>query len=161
MNPVEPSYDSIKTQDASLCWQTFPPQADSSIAATGTSGRCETACFVSAYKYTETTGPTTNPITTFHWHLDRGCAKNEAEMKSGTTPSKDLFGVSITNYACDYRNRGHVKSNTCLKTSIRMFVNVRALMSWNVSNRKCSTIQKFYETQRTFEYVDCSIFVGP
>lgn len=103
-NPAEPTYDSIKTQDTSLCWQTFPPQADSSIAATGTSGRCEAACFVSAYKYKETTGPATNPVTTFHWALTRGCAKSEAELKTGSTPSPDLYGVSITNYACDYKN---------------------------------------------------------
>ena len=103
-NPAEPSYDSIKTQDTSLCWQTFPPQADSSIAATGTSGRCETACFVSAYKYKETTGPATNPVTTFHWALTRGCAKTDAELETGSIPSPDLYGVSITNYVCDYKN---------------------------------------------------------
>ena len=103
-NPSEPSYDSIKEQDTSLCWQTFPPQADSSIPATGTSGRCETSCYVSAYKYKETSGPSTSPVTTFHWHLERGCAKADAPVATGTVSSPDLFSVSITNYACDYKN---------------------------------------------------------
>ena len=63
INPTEPTYDSIKTQDTSLCWETFPPQADSSIPATGTSGRCETSCYVEAYKYRVSTGPSSNPTT--------------------------------------------------------------------------------------------------
>ena len=103
-NPSEPTYDSIKTQDTSLCWQTFKPQADSSIAATGTSGRCETQCFVEAYKYKVASGPTNNPTTTYHWHLERGCKKADSKMKTGTVQSNDLFGVTITNYLCDWKN---------------------------------------------------------
>lgn len=104
LNPSEPTYDSIKTQDTSLCWETFPPQADSSIPATGTSGRCETSCYVEAYKYRVSTGPSSKPITTFHWHLERGCLKADSKTKDGTVQSKDLFGVTITNYLCDWRN---------------------------------------------------------
>ena len=103
-NPSEPTYDSIKSQDTSLCWQTFKPQADSSIAATGTSGRCETQCFVEAYKYKVSSGPTNNPVTTYNWHLERGCKKADSKMKTGTVQSKDLFGVTITNYLCDWKN---------------------------------------------------------
>ena len=51
LDPVEPAYDDIKSKDTSLCWETFEPQTDSSIASTGSSGSCVGNCYVSAYKY--------------------------------------------------------------------------------------------------------------
>ena len=59
--PTEPKYDDVKSEDSSLCWETFEPQADSSVSTTGTSGACAGNCYVSAYKYKETTGTTRNP----------------------------------------------------------------------------------------------------
>ena len=50
-DPVEPKYDNIKDKDTSLCWETFEPQKDTSVSATGTSGSCTGNCYASAYKY--------------------------------------------------------------------------------------------------------------
>ena len=103
-NPAEPLFDEVKSQDTSLCWQTFEPQTDTSVAATGTSGRCETYCYVKAYKYKEQTGTTASPLTNFNWYLERGCAKADADMETGSTPAANLFGVSVSNFVCDYKN---------------------------------------------------------
>ena len=103
-NPSEPTFDEVKTQDTSLCWETFEPQSDTSVAATGTSGRCETMCYVNAYKYKEISGPTNNPTTTYNWYLQRGCLKEGETMKTGSSPSPNLFGVTVSNYVCDYTN---------------------------------------------------------
>ena len=85
----------FQDQDTGLCWQTFEPQSDTSIPATGTSGRCETQCYVKAYKYKETTGSLSSPVTTFHWFLERGCAKKDEEIETGTTPSGQNDFVKI------------------------------------------------------------------
>jgi hypothetical protein len=103
-NPAEPTFDEVKTQDSSLCWETFEPQADTAVSATGTSGRCETMCYVKAYKYKEVSGPTSNPVTTYNWYLKRGCLKDDEAMTTGTSPSADLFGVTVSNFVCDYKN---------------------------------------------------------
>ena len=50
-NTVEPLYDDIKELDKTLCWETYEPQADTSVTYTGTSGSCEGKCYASAYKY--------------------------------------------------------------------------------------------------------------
>jgi len=158
-NPSEPSYDSIKDQDTSLCWQTFPPQADSSIAATGTSGRCETSCYVSAYKYKETSGSSTSPVTTFHWHLERGCAKADAPVTSGTVTSPDLFSVSITNYACDYKN------GTLCNSQLESYDTTLQLKTQTVRKIQCYTCEtpagnsdpahSCYTVPSTAKAVDC------
>merc|ERR1711970_1038208 len=62
------------------------------------------SCNVQAYKYKVTTGPTNSPVTDYIWHLERGCVKADSKMKTGSLQSKDLFGVTITNYLCDWRN---------------------------------------------------------
>ena len=158
-NPTEPSYDSIKEQDTSLCWQTFPPQADSSIPATGTSGRCETSCYVSAYKYKETSGPSTSPVTTFHWHLERGCAKADAPVATGTVGSPDLFSVSITNYACDYKN------GTLCNSQLESYDTTLQLKTQTVRKIQCYTCEtpagnsdpnhSCYTVPSTAKAVDC------
>ena len=158
-NPSEPSYDSIKEQDTSLCWQTFPPQADSSIPATGTSGRCETSCYVSAYKYKETSGPSTSPVTTFHWHLERGCAKADAPVATGTVSSPDLFSVSITNYACDYKN------GTLCNSQLESYDTTLQLKTQTVRKIQCYTCEtpagnsdpnhSCYTVPSTAKAVDC------
>lgn len=158
-NPSEPSYDSIKEQDTSLCWQTFPPQADSSIPATGTSGRCESSCHVSAYKYKETSGPSTNPVTTFHWHLERGCAKADAPVATGTVSSPDLFSVSITNYACDYKN------GTLCNSQLESYDTTLQLKTQTVRKIQCYTCEtpagnsdpnhSCYTVPSTAKAVDC------
>ena len=48
---MEPLYDDIKELDKTLCWETYEPQADTSVTYTGTSGSCEGKCYASAYKY--------------------------------------------------------------------------------------------------------------
>ena len=50
-NTMEPLYDDIKELDKTLCWETYEPQADTSVTYTGTSGSCEGKCYASAYKY--------------------------------------------------------------------------------------------------------------
>ena len=50
-NTAEPLYDDIKELDKTLCWETYEPQADTSVTYTGTSGSCEGKCYASAYKY--------------------------------------------------------------------------------------------------------------
>ena len=80
----------FQDQDTGLCWQTFEPQTDTAVAATGTSGRCETKCYVKAYKYKETTGSVAAPVTTFHWFLERGCAQKDEDIETGSSPSSKL-----------------------------------------------------------------------
>ena len=158
-NPTEPTYDDIKTQDTSLCWQTFAPQVDSSIAATGTSGRCETSCFVQAYKYKVTTGPTNSPVTTYNWHLERGCKKADSKMKTGTVQSKDLFGVTITNYLCDYRNGSLCNSqlenyDTTLQLKTQMVRQIQCFTCETPAGNTDPT-QECYTVPSTAKAVDC------
>jgi hypothetical protein len=101
----EPVYDSIKSQDPGLCWETSPPVTDSSIAATGTSGRCETSCFVKTYRYKQIGGTTANPTTTFNWYMKRGCLANQNDLVTGITPSKTLYSLQVQNYVCDYTDK--------------------------------------------------------
>ena len=61
-------------------------------------------CYVSAYKYKEISGPTSNPTTSYNWYLKRGCLKSDEAITTGSTPSSNLFGVAVSNYVCDYRN---------------------------------------------------------
>ena len=85
--PTEPKYDDVKSEDSSLCWETFEPQADSSVSTTGTSGACAGNCYVSAYKYKETTGTTRNPqavMKTFlisQWLLTKHSSTSDFEQK--------------------------------------------------------------------------------
>ena len=102
-NPADPIFDSVKEKDTSLCWQTFKPVADSSSSATGTSGSCTGKCFVSAYKYKESTGTSKLPATTFNWYIQRGCDTDMAVV-NGDTAAPALYGVSQTNRVCDYTN---------------------------------------------------------
>ncbi len=102
-NPADPIFDSVKEKDTSLCWQTFKPVADSSSSATGTSGSCTGKCFVSAYKYKESTGTTKLPATTFNWFIQRGCDTDMAVV-NGETAAPALYGISQTNRVCDYTN---------------------------------------------------------
>ena len=158
-NPTEPTYDDIKTQDTSLCWQTFAPQVDSSIAATGTSGRCETSCFVQAYKYKVTTGPTNSPVTTYNWHLERGCKKADSKMKTGTVQSKDLFGVTITNYLCDYRNGSLCNSqlenyDTTLQLKTQIVRQIQCFTCETPAGNTDPT-QECYTVPSTAKAVDC------
>ncbi|CBY08581.1 unnamed protein product [Oikopleura dioica] len=102
-NAGEPTYDSVKSKDNALCWQTFSPTQDSSTTATGTSGSCTGRCFVSAYKYKQNTGTTKLPATEYNWYVKRGCDQ-EGLMIDSSSPADDIYGVEVTNRVCDYSN---------------------------------------------------------
>ena len=132
-NPIEPLYDSIKTKDTSLCWETYEPQTDTSVSSTGTSGSCIGNCYTSAYKFKETSGPVTNPTTKFNWYVKRGCAIDKTEVTSGQTPSKDLYGVTVTNSVCTFQN------GTLCNGKIEAYDTSLELRTQNVRKLQCYT----------------------
>ena len=102
-NAGEPTYDAVKSKDNALCWQTFSPTQDSSTTATGTSGSCTGRCFVSAYKYKQSTGTTKLPATEYNWYVKRGCDQSGLMIDS-SSPAAEIYGVEVTNRVCDYSN---------------------------------------------------------
>ena len=158
-NPVEPLYDAIKTKDTSLCWETYEPQTDTSVSSTGSSGSCIGNCYTSAYKYKETSGPIANPTTTFNWYVKRGCEEDKAKIKSGTTPSKDLFGVTVTNSVCTFQNgtlcNGKIESyDTSLELKTQ---NVRKLQCFTCSTPSGNTdpAHECYTVPSTAKATEC------
>ena len=135
INPIEPLYDSIKTKDTSLCWETYEPQTDTAITSTGTSGSCIGNCYASAYKYKETSGTTANPITTYNWYIKRGCEENKDKIKAGSVPSTELFGVSVTNSVCTYQN------GTLCNGKIDAYETSLELKTQNVRKLQCYTCE--------------------
>ena len=99
--PSEPTFDEIRAQDTSNCWQVFPPTT--SGTATVTSSKCEGNCFVSGYKYSEANGDKTNPATTFNWKITRGCDDKDAVV-SGNAAVAGINGITSRTTLCDYRN---------------------------------------------------------
>jgi len=132
-NPVEPLYDSIKTKDTSLCWETYEPQTDTSVSSTGTSGSCVGNCYSQAYKYKETSGPLANPTTTFNWYIKRGCIEDKSAMSSGSVPSKDLYGVTVTHSVCTFQN------GTLCNGKIEAYDTSLELKTQNVRKLQCYT----------------------
>ena len=134
-NPVEPLYDAIKTKDTSLCWETYEPQTDTSVSSTGSSGSCVGNCYTSAYKFKESSGPVSNPTTIFNWYVKRGCEEEKTKVKSGTTQSKDLFGVTVTNSVCTFQN------GTLCNGKIEAYDTSLQLKTQNVRKLQCFTCE--------------------
>ena len=82
-NWVEPTYDSIRSKDNSLCWEIVSPSAN--VVSTGTTSQCFTDCYSQAYKYSLKTDSGHE----FFWNIKRGC--NDDEVKTSS-----LYGVKAS-----------------------------------------------------------------
>ena len=80
---VEPTYDSIRSKDSSLCWEIVSPSAN--VVSTGTTGQCFTDCYTQAYKYSLRTDSGHE----FFWNIKRGC--NDDQVKTSS-----LYGVKAS-----------------------------------------------------------------
>merc|ERR1712110_629270 len=69
--------------------------------------------------------------TTFHWYIKRGCALDKTSVTSGTSSSDNIYGVSVTNYVCTYKN------GTLCNGKIKAYDTTLEIKTQNVRKLQC------------------------
>jgi hypothetical protein len=73
------------------------------------------------------------PTTTFNWYIKRGCIEDKSAMSSGSVPSKDLYGVTVTHSVCTFQN------GTLCNGKIEAYDTSLELQTQNVRKLQCYT----------------------